>query len=129
IDPILPLATRVYSQTERIFHREEVMKGFSKSQSEKFTELETQVQEDYAILVRDLYAFLPLLIKYADLQRSHWLRQNTPEAEQLYHCIANVFNIWNKSMYMRKEEANYISGNEIDAMALIMPSLGRQGRL
>jgi ryanodine receptor 2 len=78
--------------------------------------------------VRDLYAFLPLLLKYVDLQRSHWLKSNTPEAEQMYHCVAGVFSVWSKSQYMRKEEANFISANEIDNMALIMPSLGRPGR-
>ena len=128
IDPILPLAKRIHNIAERTFHREDVMKAYLKSAPDEFTELETQLQEDYGVLIRDLYAFLPLLIRYVDLQRSHWLRTNVPEAEQLYHCVAGIFSIWSKSQYMRKEEANFISANEIDNMALIMPSLGRQGR-
>lgn len=129
IDSLLPLAQRIHTNAERAFHREEVLKNHMKSAPEAFTELETQLQDEYAVLVRDLYAFLPLLIKYVDLQRSHWLKANTAEAEQIYHCIAGVFSVWSKSQYMRKEEANFISANEIDNMALIMPSLGRPGRL
>uniref|UniRef100_A0AAN0LPN8 Ryanodine receptor n=1 Tax=Polyphagotarsonemus latus TaxID=1204166 RepID=A0AAN0LPN8_9ACAR len=127
-DPILPLAKRICASTEKIFHREDVMKGYLKSQAEEFTEIETQIQEEYSLIVRDIYAFLPLLIKYVDLQRSHWLKNNTPEAEQLYHSIAAIFSIWSKSQYFLKEEQNFILANEIDNMALIMPLQGKLGR-
>ena len=51
----------------------------------------------FQILVRDMYAFYPLLIKYVDLHRSTWLKEPNPVAETLYVCVAEVFNLWSKS--------------------------------
>ncbi|RWS22415.1 ryanodine receptor-like protein, partial [Leptotrombidium deliense] len=127
-DPIFPLAQKIKQTAEKVYHREDVLKGFLKSQSDETSELETQLQEEYATLVRDIYAFYPLLIKYVDLQRSHWLKAINTSAEELYHCVAAIFNVWSKSQYFRKEEQNFISANEFDNMALIMPSTGRTGR-
>ncbi|KAI1309033.1 Ryanodine receptor [Halotydeus destructor] len=127
-DPVLPLAEKIRLTSERVFHKEEVTRSFLKSGSEETSDLESQLQDEYAMLVRDIYAFYPLLIKYVDLQRSHWLKNNVPEAEKVYHCVASIFNVWSKSAYMRKEEQNFISGNEIDNMALIMPTAGKPGR-
>ena len=59
--------------------------------------MEAQIQEDWQLLVRDIYAFYPLLIKYVDLQRNHWLRNNISEAEDLYKHVAEIFNMWSKS--------------------------------
>lgn len=89
-------------------------------------QIETQIQEDWQLVVRDIYAFYPLLIKYVDLQRSHWLRNNIPEAEELYNHVAEIFNIWSKSQYFLREEQNFISANEIDNMILIMPTATRR---
>ena len=61
--------------------------------------------------------------------KAHWLKCNIIEAEKLYHCVAMCFNIWSKSQFFRREEQNFISQNEIDNMALIMPSSGRGGRI
>jgi hypothetical protein len=60
-------------------------------------EVETDVQEHFQILVRDMYAFYPLLIKYVDLHRSTWLKNPSPDAEHLYLCVAEVFNLSSKS--------------------------------
>jgi len=49
--------------------------------------------QHYQILVRDMYAFYPLLIKYVDLHRSNWLKNVSPDAEELYLCVADVFNL------------------------------------
>jgi hypothetical protein len=43
--------------------------------------------------------------------------------------VATIFNIWSKSQFFRREEQNFIAQNEIDNMALIMPSSGRGGRI
>jgi ryanodine receptor 2 len=59
--------------------------------------VESQLQGDWYLLVRDIYAFYPLLIKYVDLQRNHWLRHNVPESEELYGYVAEIFNMWSKS--------------------------------
>jgi len=40
-----------------------------------------------------MYAFYPLLIKYVDLHRSNWLKNVSPDAEELYLCVADVFNL------------------------------------
>lgn len=60
------------------------------------------------------------------MQRSHWLRNNIPEAEELYNHVAEIFNIWSKSQYFLREEQNFISANDIDNMILIMPTATRR---
>lgn len=67
------------------------------------------------------------MIKYVDLQRNHWLRNNIADAEDLYKHVAEIFNMWSKSQYFLKEEQNFISANEIDNMVLIMPTATRRG--
>lgn len=126
IDPFLPLAERVKKRTDNMFHKEEGMRGFIKSANDDTSQIETQIQEDWQLLVRDIYSFYPLLIKYVDLQRNHWLKNNIHEAEELYNYVAEIFNIWSKSQYFLKEEQNFISANEIDNMTLIMPTATRR---
>ncbi|XP_045464164.1 ryanodine receptor isoform X4 [Harmonia axyridis] len=125
-DPFLPLAERVKKRTEAMYHKEESMRGFIKSSSDDTSQIEAQIQEDWQLLVRDIYSFYPLLIKYVDLQRNHWLRHNIAEAEDLYNHVADIFNIWSKSQYFLREEQNFISANEIDNMVLIMPTASRR---
>ncbi|XP_055693636.1 ryanodine receptor [Lutzomyia longipalpis] len=125
-DPFLPLAERVRKRTDNMFHKEESLRGFIKSATDDTSQVEAQIQEDWQLLVRDIYSFYPLLIKYVDLQRNHWLKNNIPEAEELYNHVAEIFNIWSKSQYFLKEEQNFISANEIDNMALIMPTATRR---
>lgn len=126
IDPFLPLAERVKRRTDNMFHKEEGMRGFIKSANDDTSQIETQIQEDWQLLVRDIYSFYPLLIKYVDLQRNHWLKNNIHEAEELYNYVAEIFNVWSKSQYFLKEEQNFISANEIDNMTLIMPTATRR---
>lgn len=125
-DPFLPLAERVRKRTDTMFHKEESMRGFIKSSTDDTSQVEAQIQEDWQLIVRDIYSFYPLLIKYVDLQRNHWLRNNVSEAEDLYNHVAAIFNIWSKSQYFLKEEQNFISANEIDNMTLIMPTATRR---
>ncbi|CAN7995814.1 unnamed protein product [Ixodes hexagonus] len=124
-DPILPLMEKIQHSADLVFHKEECMRSYLKSSTDDTSQAEGQLQEEFTLLVRDIYAFFPLLIKYVDLQRNHWLKNNVKEAELVYTRVAHVFNIWNKSQYFRREEANFISQHEIDNMALIMPSSGR----
>ncbi|KAH1010100.1 hypothetical protein HUJ05_004454 [Dendroctonus ponderosae] len=125
-DPFLPLAERVKRRTDAMFHKEESLRGFIKSSTEDTSQIETQIQEDWHLLVRDIYSFYPLLIKYVDLQRNYWLRHNVEEAEHLYNHVAEIFNIWSNSQYFLREEQNFISANEIDNMVLIMPTATRR---
>lgn len=125
-EPFLPLAERVKKRTDNMFHKEESLRGFIKSSSDDTSQIESQIQEDWHLLVRDIYAFYPLLIKYVDQQRNHWLKNNVVEAEDLYNHVADIFNIWSKSQYFMREEQNFISANEIDNMVLIMPTATRR---
>ncbi|XP_026680809.1 ryanodine receptor-like [Diaphorina citri] len=125
-DPFLPLAERVKKRTDNLFHKEESLRGFLKSSVDDTSQIESQIQEDWQLLVRDIYAFYPLLIKYVDLQKTHWLRNNIPEAELIYNYVSEIFNIWSKSQYFLREEQNFISANEIDNMILIMPTATRR---
>lgn len=125
-ESFLPLAERVRKRTDNMFHKEESLRGFIKSSTDDTSQVESQIQEDWQLLVRDIYSFYPLLIKYVDLQRNHWLRNNVNEAEELYNHVAEIFNIWSKSQYFLKEEQNFISANEIDNMVLIMPTATRR---
>ncbi len=36
--------------------------------------VEGEIQEEWSLIARDIYAFYPLLIKYVDLQRTYWIR-------------------------------------------------------
>ena len=37
------------------------------------------------------------MIKYVDLQRTHWIRNNVEEAEQIYNAAGEIFNIMKQS--------------------------------
>ncbi|KAK4873043.1 hypothetical protein RN001_015072 [Aquatica leii] len=128
-DPFLPLAERVKKRTEVMFHKEESLRGFIKSSSDDTSQIEAQIQEDWHLLVRDIYSFYPLLIKYVDQQRNHWLRHNDTDAEDLYNHVSEIFNIWSKSQYFLREEQNFIAANEIDNMVLIMPTATRRSAI
>lgn len=68
-DPVLPLTEKICARVEAAFHNEEQMRGFLKSSAEDTSSVETQIQDEFAMLVRDVYAIYPLLIKYVDIQR------------------------------------------------------------
>lgn len=49
------------------------------------------------MLVRDVYAFFPLAIRYTDLHRAHWLKYPTTESDALYEDVSVVFKLWSQS--------------------------------
>lgn len=73
-ESFLPLSTKIAQRAESIYHREELMRGYLKSAAEDTTAIEEKIQEEFHILVRDIYAFYPLLIKYVDYKKSTWLK-------------------------------------------------------
>ncbi|XP_014664679.1 PREDICTED: ryanodine receptor-like isoform X2 [Priapulus caudatus] len=89
---------------------------------EDMEEAEEELQADFQVLVRDIYAFYPLLIKYVDLHRSHWLKHPRIGAVQLFTHVAEVFTVWHTSQHFRREEQKFVSANAINNMALIMPT-------
>ncbi|XP_069170443.1 ryanodine receptor [Procambarus clarkii] len=127
-DSYLPLADRVHKRTEHMFNKEENLRSFLKSTTEDTSQVEGQLQEEWQLLTRDIYAFYPLLIKYVDQQRNYWLKNDVPEAEDVYNRVAQIFHIWSNSQYFRREETNFISQNEIDNMTLIMPTASSRSR-
>ena len=69
IDPVTPLTQKICNRAEAAYHREEMMRGYLKSATDDTSAVETQLQEEFALLARDVYAFYPLLIKYVDIQK------------------------------------------------------------
>ncbi|XP_053408017.1 ryanodine receptor-like isoform X6 [Mercenaria mercenaria] len=123
-DHFLPIAIKVRDNA-RIVEQKEKQLALSKMHQQHIdddSDLEADVQLAFGILVRDIYAFYPLLIKYVDLHRSTWLKNPTSAAEELFTLIANIFLLWSKSILYKREEQNFVLSNEIDNMALIMPS-------
>jgi len=96
-DPILPLAEKLRKKVESMFAKEESLKGYLKAAADDASQIEGEIQEEWNLIARDIYAFYPLLIKYVDLQRAQWIRQNTSEAEDLYNHVGEIFNIMSVS--------------------------------
>jgi hypothetical protein len=96
-DPVLPLAEKCRKRVEAMFHKEESCRGYLKAAADDASQIEGEIQEEWNLIARDIYAFYPLLIKYVDQQRNHWIRQNVAEAEHLYNHIGEIFNIMNIS--------------------------------
>lgn len=82
VESFLPLSTKIAQRAENIYHREEVMRGYLKSAAEDTTAIEEKIQEDFHILVRDIYAFYPLLIKYVDYKKTFWLKQRNRKLQE-----------------------------------------------
>ncbi|KAM9726666.1 ryanodine receptor 2-like [Menidia menidia] len=112
----LPLMEKLRKRTECVLLEEEQMKAEGCCTSEA----ELQIQEKYTVLVRDLYAFYPLLIQFVDSNRARWLKDPIPEAEQLFIMVAEVFIFWAKSHHFKWEEQNYVVQNEINNLAVLV---------
>merc|ERR1711981_1403323 len=121
-DPLLPLTEKVRKKVEAMFNKEESLKGYLKAAADDASQLEGELQEEWNLIVRDIYALYPLLIKYVDLHKNEWIKHNVSEAEELYNHVGEIFNIISNSAFFRKEETNFVSVNEIDSMSLIMPA-------
>lgn len=66
-------------------------------------------------MVRDVYAFFPLLMKYTDLHRAKWLKSPTWESDGVYENVAVIFKIWSLSQHFKREELNYMAQFEDDS--------------
>ena len=94
---ILPVAEKLKAEAQRREGEEEAYLQEKRRGGGELGDGETVIQEAFQTLVRDMYAFYPLLIKFVDLHRSTWLKEPSPDAEMLYVCVAEVFNLWSKS--------------------------------
>ncbi|CAD5230370.1 unnamed protein product [Bursaphelenchus xylophilus] len=108
-DYMLPIAERLRSLSEKAYKEEERMRTHPDDADEG------TVAEDNARLVRDVYAFFPILMKYTDLHRAKWLKSPTWESDGVYENVAVIFKIWSFSQHFKREELNYMAQFEEDA--------------
>uniref|UniRef100_A0A183SSJ8 EF-hand domain-containing protein n=1 Tax=Schistocephalus solidus TaxID=70667 RepID=A0A183SSJ8_SCHSO len=88
------------------------------------SEKEVELVEAVELLVRNMFALYPLLIKFVDSYRSHWLQRPTLETERLFNAVARLFLVWAGSAHFKREEETFVGVHEIDTLSLIMPSAG-----
>ncbi|XP_045927387.1 ryanodine receptor 2 [Micropterus dolomieu] len=112
----LPLMEKLRKRAECLLLEEEHMKA----EGCDIAEAELQIQEKFTVLVRDLYAFYPLLIPFVDSNRASWLKKSNPDAEQLFSMVAEVFMFWAKSHNFKWEEQNYVVQHEINNLAFLV---------
>lgn len=121
----LPVAIKLSQKARDIYAKEiEVLVAARTAESSEREEMMIDLQSDYEVLIRNLYAFYPLLIKFVDLHKAFWLKNPDEHTENLYFNISEVFNIWLKSKIFQKEETTFVATNEIDNMLLLMPAGG-----
>ncbi|XP_077586244.1 ryanodine receptor 2 [Stigmatopora nigra] len=112
----LPLMDKLRKRAEHVLLEEERMKAEDFATSEA----EMQMQEKFSVLVRDVYAFYPLLIPFVDSNRAFWQKQSNPDAQQLFNMVAEVFIFWAKSHNFKWEEQNYVVQNQINNLAFLV---------
>ncbi|WKY11480.1 hypothetical protein Q1695_003218 [Nippostrongylus brasiliensis] len=108
-DYILPIAERLRRMSEKAYREEEHMRTHPDDADEG------TVAEDNARLVRDTYAYFPILMKYTDLHRAQWLKTPSWETDGVYENVAVIFRIWSQSQHFKREELNYMAQFEEDA--------------
>ena len=82
-DPFLPLMEKLRTAVNKMYEKEESLRGYLKAAADDASQIEGEIQEEWNLIARDIYAFYPLIIKYVDLQRTHWIRNNVDEAEHI----------------------------------------------
>uniref|UniRef100_A0A3B3RB91 Ryanodine receptor 2 n=1 Tax=Paramormyrops kingsleyae TaxID=1676925 RepID=A0A3B3RB91_9TELE len=87
----LPLMEKLKKKAATVLLDEESMKAEGRGE---MSEAELLILDEFTILVRDLYAFYPLLIRFVDYNRAKWLKEPNPEAEELFRMVAEVFIFW-----------------------------------
>ncbi len=119
----LPVSLKIAEKTHYLYEREIALRYVTRNVDSSDREsIESDLQKEFEILVRNIYAFYPLLIKFVDLHKNFWLKNPDENSEKLYYTVADVFNIWLKSKMFKREEENFVSANDIDNMILIMPN-------
>ncbi|VEL33491.1 unnamed protein product [Protopolystoma xenopodis] len=118
----LPVSERLLEHALIAERVEEAYKMEKRIGSETAGAREEELLGLVEVLVRNLFAFYPLLIKFVDLHRTAWLKHPTVETERLFAAVAHMFLIWARSAKFKREEENFVHANEIDHLSLIMPS-------
>ncbi|KAM7371308.1 hypothetical protein PAMP_010790 [Pampus punctatissimus] len=113
----LPLMDKLKKKAAVVLMDEEHSKAEGRGE---MSETELLIMDQFTILVRDLYAFYPLLIRFVDYNRARWLKESNPEAEELFRMVAEVFIFWAKSHNFKREEQNFVVQNEINNMSFLI---------
>ncbi|XP_034425492.1 ryanodine receptor 2 isoform X10 [Hippoglossus hippoglossus] len=113
----LPLMEKLKKKAAVVLMDEEHSKAEGRGE---MSETELLIMDQFTILVRDLYAFYPLLIRFVDYNRARWLKESNPEAEELFRMVAEVFIFWAKSHNFKREEQNFVVQNEINNMSFLI---------
>ncbi|KAK6293921.1 hypothetical protein J4Q44_G00362470 [Coregonus suidteri] len=113
----LPLMEKLRRKAATVLLDEEQMKAEGRGE---MSEAELLILDEFTILIRDLYAFYPLLIRFVDYNRAKWLKEPNPEAEEVFRMVAEVFIFWAKSHNFKREEQNFVVQNEINNMSFLI---------
>uniref|UniRef100_A0A668AWW8 Uncharacterized protein n=1 Tax=Myripristis murdjan TaxID=586833 RepID=A0A668AWW8_9TELE len=113
----LPLMEKLKKKAAVVLMDEEHTKAEGRGE---MSEAELLILDQFTILVRDLYAFYPLLIRFVDYNRAKWLKKPNSEAEELFRMVAEVFIFWAKSHNFKREEQNFVVQNEINNMSFLI---------
>ncbi|XP_047465590.1 ryanodine receptor 2 isoform X3 [Mugil cephalus] len=113
----LPLMEKLKKKAAVVLMDEENSKVEGRGE---MSETELLIMDQFTILVRDLYAFYPILIRFVDYNRATWLKESSPEAEELFRMVAEVFIFWAKSHNFKREEQNFVVQNEINNMSFLI---------
>ncbi|XP_054615531.1 ryanodine receptor 2 isoform X15 [Dunckerocampus dactyliophorus] len=113
----LPLMKKLRKKAAVVLMDEEQSKAEGRGE---MSETELLIMDQFSVLVRDLYAFYPLLIRFVDYNRATWLKESNPEAEVLFRMVAEVFIFWAKSHNFKREEQNFVVQNEIHNMSFLI---------
>ncbi|MCJ8736532.1 hypothetical protein PDJAM_G00013580 [Pangasius djambal] len=119
----LPLMEKLKKRAESVLQEEERMKMERRGD---VAEMELAVQEKFAVLVQDIYAFYPLLIPFVEHHRILWLRAMNADAERLFTLVADVFTFWAKSHNFKWEEQNFVVQNDINNTTYLVNSRNSQ---
>ncbi|RVE55463.1 hypothetical protein OJAV_G00236070 [Oryzias javanicus] len=113
----LPLMEKLKKKAAVVLMDEEHSRAEGRGE---MSETELLIMDQFTILVRDLYAFYPLLIRFVDYNRARWLKESNPDAEELFGMVAEVFIFWSKSHNFKREEQNFVVQNEINNMSFLI---------
>ncbi|OON18430.1 hypothetical protein X801_05719 [Opisthorchis viverrini] len=98
----LPVSERLLEHALIVEKVEELFKSEKRAGLETASEREEELSGLVEVLVRNLFAFYPLLIKFVDRHRSAWLKHPTQETQRLFTAVARMFLIWAKATLMMR---------------------------
>lgn len=74
-------------------HKVDILLSINQKYTTYFEASELEMLQDNARLVRDVYAYFPILMKYTDLHRAQWLKTPSWETDGVYENVAVIFKV------------------------------------